>query len=89
VWFPPVRKAAHRLHARPLYHQGVSFSRKAFKSYRLLKIMKALPLAEPQISGLKNSLENGGEVEIAGMTVQRVLSVPEVVAAGFEAVNSD
>jgi hypothetical protein len=79
----------YRLHARPLFHQGVSFSTKAFRLTGLLRTMKALHLAEPQISALKNSLETAGEVEIAGMAGQRVFSVPDLVAAGFEAANSE
>src|SRR5208283_3497910 len=42
---------AYRLRARPLSSQGVSFSTKAVKSPGLLKTMKALHVAEPQISG--------------------------------------
>jgi hypothetical protein len=40
--------------------------------------MKALHVAEPQISDLKNRLQTAGEVEIAGMAGQRVFSVPDL-----------
>ena len=37
----------YRLRARPLYHQGVPYSTRAFKVSGLMKTMKALHLAEP------------------------------------------
>jgi transcriptional regulator with XRE-family HTH domain len=79
---------AYRLRARPLYHQGVGFSTKAFKVSGLMKTMKALHLAESQISDIRRSLDNTGEVQIGGtggITGHRVFSVPDLVAAGFEA----
>jgi hypothetical protein len=53
--------------------------------------MKALHLAEPQISSIRRSLENGGPVEIGGrMTgAQRIFKFPDLVAAGFEAANPE
>jgi hypothetical protein len=49
-----------------------------------VKAMKALHLAEPQISTIRTSLERTREVEIGGMAGQRIFNVPDLVAAGFE-----
>jgi hypothetical protein len=48
--------------------------------------MKALHLAEPQISMIRNSLEHTKEAEIGGRSGQRIFQVPDLVAAGFEPV---
>jgi transcriptional regulator with XRE-family HTH domain len=73
----------YRLHARPL-DRGVPLSTKALKVQAFTKTLRALHLAEPQISGIRESLENGGETEIGGRFARRVFSVPDLVAAGFE-----
>ena len=57
----------------------------------LLKAMRALHLPEPQIAGIKETLEHhGGEIEIGGRVSgpQRVFSVSDLIAAGFEEVNA-
>jgi transcriptional regulator with XRE-family HTH domain len=80
---------AYRLHARPFQHQGDPLSTRTFKISGFVKTMKVLHLAEPQISSIKRSLEGGGEVEIGGrMTgAQRIFKFPDLVTAGFEAIN--
>jgi len=46
--------------------------------------MRALHLPEPQVTNIRKSLENSaGSIEIGG-SVQRVFSVPDLVAAGFD-----
>jgi transcriptional regulator with XRE-family HTH domain len=75
----------YRLLARPFQHEGAVLSTRPFKASGLVKTMKALNLEEPQISGIRKTLENGGEVEIGGRFAQRIFDVPELVAAGFEA----
>jgi hypothetical protein len=56
-----------------------------------MKTLKALHLVEPQISGIRKSLENGGEVQIGGRVapLPLVFSVADLVAAGFEAANTE
>lgn len=74
-----------RLRARPWHNQGPTLSTKALKSSGFMKTMKALHVAELQISAIRRSLEEGGETEIGGVAAQRVFNAPELVAAGFEA----
>ena len=75
---------AYQLWARPFHHQGALLSTRAFKVSGFMKAMKALHLAEPQISSIRNSLERMREVEIGGIAGQRIFNVPDLVAAGFE-----
>ena len=75
----------YRLVAYPFQHEGTALSTRAFKASGFTKTLKALNLEEPRISGIRKTLENGGEVEIGGRVAQRIFSVPELVAAGFEA----
>jgi hypothetical protein len=75
---------AYQLRARPFHHQGVLLSTRAFKMSGFVKAMKALHLAEPQISSIRTSLEKADEVEIGGTAGQRIFHVPDLVAAGFE-----
>jgi hypothetical protein len=56
----------YRLRAHPLQHQGDPLSTRTLKASGLVKTMKALHLAEPQISTITQTLETGGEVEIGG-----------------------
>jgi predicted XRE-type DNA-binding protein len=81
----------YRLYARPFQHQGDPLSTRTFKVSGFVKTMKALHLAEPQISSIRKSLENGGEVEIGGrMTgAQRIFKFPDLVAVGFEAAATE
>jgi DNA-binding XRE family transcriptional regulator len=81
-----------RLRARPLHHQGAPFSTKPFKGSGLTRVMRALHLPEAQIATIKASLErSGGPIEIGGraLSSQRVFSIKDLVAAGFEEANTD
>ena len=81
-----------RLRARPLHHQGAAFSTKPFKVSGLTKAMRALHLPDAQIASIKASLErNAGRIEIRGTgpSIQRVFSIPNLVAAGFEETSAD
>ncbi|MFZ0802652.1 MAG: XRE family transcriptional regulator [Terriglobales bacterium] len=83
------RGGAYRLRARPFQHQGVPLSTKAFKASGFTKTMKALHLAEPQISSVLKNLEDQGETEIGGRAGQRIFKFPDLVAAGFEATSTE
>jgi hypothetical protein len=48
--------------------------------------MKALHLAEPQISMIRNNLQGTEEVAISGRAGHRIFQVPDLIAAGFEPV---
>jgi len=75
---------------RPLPHQEAVLSTKALKASGFVKTMKALKLSEPQISDIRKSLENLGEVLIGGRTGgDRLFNLPDLVAAGFEATSSE
>jgi hypothetical protein len=50
--------------------------------------MKALHLAEPQISTIRKSLQQTQEVEISGRAGQKIFQIPDLVAAGFEPVGA-
>ena len=76
-----------QLRALPLHHQGLPFSTRPFKMPGLTKTMRALHLLERQIAGIRENLEkNAGSIEIddGGLSITRVFSVPDLVAAGFE-----
>ena len=81
----------YRLYARPFQHHGDPLSTRTFKVSGLVKTMKALHLAESQISNIRTSLENGSEVEIGGRVTgaQRIFKFPDLVAAGFEAAATE
>lgn len=76
----------YRLIARPWQNQGEMLSTKALRASAFIKTMKALRVAEAQISALQKTLETGGRTEIGGIAGQRVFGVADLVAAGFEAV---
>jgi transcriptional regulator with XRE-family HTH domain len=81
-----------RLRARPLHHQGTPLSTKPVKSAGLTKAMRALHLPEVQIASVKADLERtAGKIQIGGSgpSIERVFSVQELVAAGFDEANSD
>ena len=81
-----------RLRARPLHHQGAAFSTKAFKVSGLTKALRALHLPDAQITSIRASLEKStGRIEIGGSgpSIQRVFSIPLLVAAGFEETSAD
>jgi DNA-binding XRE family transcriptional regulator len=84
---------AYRLRARPLHHQGILFSTRTLKVSGLKKTMRALHLPEPQIASVTESLERTGaggiEIGGSGPSIDRVFSVPDLVAAGFEAANTE
>ncbi|MGA2326431.1 MAG: XRE family transcriptional regulator [Bryobacteraceae bacterium] len=91
VWARTEKAGVYSLFARPFQHQGAPLSTKAFKVSGFMKTLKALHLVEPQISGIRKSLENGGEVQIGGRVapLPLVFSVADLVAAGFEAANTE
>ncbi len=67
-------------------------STKPVKASGLTKAMRALHLPEVQIASLKAWLEKGaGRTEIAGggPGIDRVFSVQDLVAAGFDETNTD
>jgi transcriptional regulator with XRE-family HTH domain len=82
-----------RLRARPLHHQGVPFSTRSFKVSGLTKAMRALHLPEAQISSIKASLQtSAGRIEEVGGSasgIQRVFTIPDLVAAGFEEASTE
>ena len=75
----------YRLEAQPL-DQGLPLATKALKVQAFTKTLKALHVPEPQISGVRKSLEENSLTEIGGMFsfARRVFSAPDLVAAGFE-----
>jgi transcriptional regulator with XRE-family HTH domain len=82
----------YRLRARPLHHQGAQLSTKRFKAAGLTKTMRALHLPEVQIDNIKMNLEqNAGKVEIGGSgpSIQRVFSMQDLVAAGFDEAGAE
>ena len=83
-------RGVYRLIARPFQHQGDELSTKALKAAAFLKSLKALNVLEAQISAIRKSLENGGEVHIGadGLATVRSFAAPDLVAAGFEAANT-
>lgn len=76
----------YRLLAHPWQNQGEMLSTKALRASAFTKTMKALHLAESQISAVRKNLENAGRTEIGGIAGQRVFGVADLIAAGFEAV---
>jgi transcriptional regulator with XRE-family HTH domain len=81
-----------RLRAHPLYHQGAPLSTKPVKAAGLTKAMRALHLPEVHIATVKAHLEtNAGRTEIGGSRrgIERVFSIQDLVAAGFDEANTD
>ena len=81
-----------RLRARPLHHQGPSLSTKRVKASGLTKAMRALHLPEVQIASVKADLEeSAGRTEIlrGGPSIDRVFSMQDLVAAGFDETNTE
>jgi transcriptional regulator with XRE-family HTH domain len=81
-----------RLRARPLHHHGSLLLTKPVKASGLTKAMRALHLPEVQITSVKAYLEKGtGRTEIGGSGpgIDRVFSIQDLVAAGFEEANTD
>ena len=71
-----------------LLDQGVPFSTRALKVQAFTKTLKALHVAESQISAVRKILEERPLTEIGGRLAQRVFSVPDLIAAGFEATST-
>jgi transcriptional regulator with XRE-family HTH domain len=87
-----VRSDVFRLRARPLHHQGVPLSTKPVKASGLTKAMRALHLPEAQIASVKAELEkSAGRIEIggSGASINRVFSIQDLVAAGFDEANAE
>jgi transcriptional regulator with XRE-family HTH domain len=84
---------AYRLRARPLHHQGAGFSTKKLKASGLKKTMRALQLPEVQVASVTENLERIGDggVEIggSGLSIERVFSASDLVAAGFEEIAAE
>ena len=81
-----------RLRARPLCHEGVPFSTGPLKASGLTKTLRALRLPERQIASMRESLESRAariETGGSGPSIERVFSVPDLVAAGFEETNAE
>jgi hypothetical protein len=81
-----------RLRARPLHHQGSPLSTKPVKASGLTKAMRALHLPEVQIASVKAYLETcPGRTGITGSgpEIDRVFSIQDLVAAGFDEANAD
>jgi transcriptional regulator with XRE-family HTH domain len=81
-----------RLRARPLHHQGASFSTRPFKIAGLTKTMRALHVPDAQIARIREGLEKGtGGIEMGGSgpSIQRVFSAPDLLAAGFEETTAE
>lgn len=81
-----------RLRARPLHHPGAPLSTKPVKASGLTKAMRALHLPEVQIASVKADLERRArrvEIRGSGLSIQRVFSIQDLVAAGFDEANAD
>lgn len=78
---------AYRLEAHPL-DEGSPFSTKVLKAQAFTKTLKALHIPELQISAIRKSLEDAPLMEIGGKFARRVFSVPDLIAAGFEAAEA-
>jgi transcriptional regulator with XRE-family HTH domain len=72
--------------------EGVRFSTKPLKLSGLTKALRAMHLQDAQITDIKVSLEkSGGSVSIGGRSsgIQRMFSVPDLIAAGFEETSGE
>jgi hypothetical protein len=79
-----------RLRARHLHDAGEWLSTGVLTGSGFVKAMKALHVAESQISAIRKSLENSDRrTEIGGISRQRVFNAPDLVAAGFEAAATE
>lgn len=78
----------YKLDAQPL-NEGPPLSTKALKAHALTKTLKALHIAEPNVSAIRKSLQQGNLIEISGMSgfSNRFFSAPDLIAAGFEATD--
>ena len=78
----------YRLDARPL-DDGLPFSTKTLKVQAFTKTLKALHIPDLQIAAIRKGLEEAPLTEIGGKFARRVFSVPDLIAAGFEAARPD
>lgn len=76
----------YQLQAKPFHHEGAVLCTRVLKAAGLVKAMRALHLPEPQITSIRARLERTHEMEVSGLAGQRIFHVPDLVAAGFEAV---
>ena len=86
------RSDVFRLRARPLHHQGVPLATKPVRASGLTKAMRALNVPELQIASIKADLEKtAGRIEIGGTgpSIQRVFSIQDLMAAGFDEANTE
>ncbi|HTB19102.1 MAG TPA: XRE family transcriptional regulator [Bryobacteraceae bacterium] len=86
VWARSEGKGSYRLLARPFQHSGETLSTKSLKASAFIKSMAALHLTETQISEVRKTLQNAGELQIGnGSGPVRFFSAPDLIAAGFDA----
>lgn len=81
-----------RLRAHPFHHQGPPLSTRPVKAAGLTKAMRALHLQEVQIASIKASLEtSAGRTKLGGSghEIERVFSIQDLMAAGFDEANAD
>ena len=84
------RNGTFRLRARHLHNEGEWLSTGRLTASGFVKAMKALHLAESQISDILKSVENSNRrTEIGGVAGLRVFNAPDLVAAGFEATATE
>lgn len=80
----------YRLRARPFHNEGEWLLTRVLTVSGFIKAMKALHLADPQISAIRKSLETTDKTEIGGIGgALRVFNAPILVAAGFEAAATE
>jgi DNA-binding XRE family transcriptional regulator len=82
-------EGSYRLCASPLYHSGMVYSTRVFKVSGLVRAMKALHFGDPLISSIRKGADKAGDIEVNGSVAQRVFNIPDLIAAGFEAVDAD
>lgn len=88
VWARREIGGAYRLRAQPLDTE-VPLATKTLKVQAFAKSLKALDLADAQISRTRKSLEDASETQIGFMSAARIFSVPDLIAAGFESTSPD
>jgi predicted XRE-type DNA-binding protein len=89
VYAQAERNGRYRLRARHFHNAEEWLSTRALTASGFIKAMKALHLADPQISAIRKSLETADKTEIGGIAGQRVFNAPTLVAAGFEAAPAE
>jgi len=80
----------YRLRARHFHNAGEWLSTRVLTASGLVKAMRALHLADPQIAAIRKSLETTDKAEIGGIGgAQRVFNAPILMAAGFESAATE